>query len=438
MPPTLDLKTIEAAITALKSPNPSVRFLGFQALQKFGSAALSSLEKLSKNKNPYIAARAIWLLPHLGKNGKKKAVELLNSSDRNQRLVAYRSLRRVGENMLPYAKNLASDSDTGIRRDVLLSLRSVTFEKSKNLFVELAKGYAGKDKNYLEAIGLGAAGKENEVWKHLRNSLGFTDSSEWTDSFARITWRLWPSEAIPDLSSRAKNQNLSIEQRKFAIESIAFINHENAPDALLKLGKFVEEKQLNEWIVEWTIRQSFTDWGKYNVKDKLKSAGIFDAEAVALVPINTPEPIGKSTLKVADIAKLSGDPHKGKTTIMRCSMCHEVNGIGVNFGPRLQGWAAKQSKNSVIHAIVNPSQGIAHGFGGTEYVLKNGSILHGITEAHGDPAIVLSQGGLSQMVPRSKVKASKPMKRSLMLSAEQLGMTAQDVADVVAFMKGYN
>ena len=159
---------------------------------------------------------------------------------------------------------------------------------------------------------------------------------------------------------------------------------------------------------------------------------------MALVPINTPEPIGKSTLKVADIAKLSGDPHKGKTTIMRCSMCHEVNGIGVNFGPRLQGWAAKQSKNAVIHAIVNPSQGIAHGFGGTEYVLKNGSILHGITEAHGDPAIVLSQGGLSQMVPRSKVRASKPMKRSLMLSAEQLGMTAQDVADVVAFMKGYN
>ena len=94
--------------------------------------------------------------------------------------------------MIPYAKKLASDADTGIRRDVLLSLRSVTFEKSKDLFVELAKGYDGKDKNYLEAIGLGAAGKENEVWKHLRNSLGLTDSSKWTDSFARITWRLWP------------------------------------------------------------------------------------------------------------------------------------------------------------------------------------------------------------------------------------------------------
>ena len=136
------------------------------------------MEKLIDHQNPYIAARAIWLLPHLGKAGKKKTVELLNSSDRNQRLVAYRSLRRVEENMLPYAKKMAKDSDTGIRRDVALSLRSIPFEKSKDLFVGLAKGYDRKDKNYLEAIGLGAAGKENQVWKHLRNSLGFADSSE--------------------------------------------------------------------------------------------------------------------------------------------------------------------------------------------------------------------------------------------------------------------
>ena len=100
---------------------------------------------------------------------------------------------------------MAKDSDTGIRRDVALSLRSVNFEKCKDIFVELAKGYDGKDKNYLEAIGLGAAGKENEVWKHLRNSLGFSDSSKWTDTFARITWRLWPSNAIPDLVKRAQN-----------------------------------------------------------------------------------------------------------------------------------------------------------------------------------------------------------------------------------------
>ena len=70
--PSLDLKNVEGAILALKSPNPAVRFLGFQALKKFGNATLSSVEKLIDHENPYIAARAIWLLPHLGKDGKKR------------------------------------------------------------------------------------------------------------------------------------------------------------------------------------------------------------------------------------------------------------------------------------------------------------------------------------------------------------------------------
>ena len=103
----------------------------------------------------------------------------------------------------------------------------------------------------------------------------------------------------------------------------------------------------------------------------------------------------------------------------------------------MKGGPPSNPPTAIIHAIVNPSQGIAHGFQGTEYILKDGTTLHGITESRGDPAIVLSQGGLTQMVPQSKVKSSKRMKRSLMLSAEQLALSAQDVADIVAFMKGW-
>ena len=436
--PSLDLKSVDGSLNALKSPNPAVRYLGFQALKNFGDSALPKVEELLQDRNPYLFARAIWLLPHLGQQGKKKTVELLDSKNRNHRLVAYRSLRRMGFDMSDYASKLASDEDAGIRRDVALSLRSLSFDQSKNALLEIAKQFDGQDKNYVEAIGLGAHQKESQVWEHLKNKLGFQNTSQWTDAFARITWRLGSHKAIPSLMERVQNAELSIEERNFAIESIAFINHPDAPDALLELGNTVQEKELNDTIVEWMVRQGLTDWGKYDVKTKLKKAGIFDAEAVALVPISTPEPVGKPSLKVGDIMKLKGDPHQGSTTIMRCVMCHEVNGVGVNFGPRLEGWAAKQSKSAVIDAIVNPSKGIAHGFGGTEYELTDGNIIHGITEAYGDPAIVLSQGGLSQLIPRAKVKKSSRMKRSLMLSAEQLGLTAQDVADVVAFMKEYN
>ena len=125
--------------------------------------------------------------------------------------------------MIPHAKKLAKDSDTGIRRDVALSLRSIPFEKSKDLFVELAKGYDGKIRITSKPSVLGAAGKENEVWKHLRNSLGFADSSKWTDAFARITWRF--GQVMPFLI-------LSIVQKTATFQS----NKENLPSNRLRLS----------------------------------------------------------------------------------------------------------------------------------------------------------------------------------------------------------
>ena len=55
--------------------------------------------------------------------------------------------------------------------------------------------------------------------------------------------------------------------------------------------------------------------------------------------------------------------------------------------------------------------------------------------ADGDPVIVKSMGGITQSIPSADLKSRIPMKRSLMLSADQLGLTAQDVADVVEFIK---
>lgn len=433
--PELNLDSIDGQIKALSSPNPNVRFLGFQALRKSGAEAYAAVADLLSHKNPYIAARAIWLLPYLGKNGLKDLQELLDSKNPSYRLVAYRSLRRSGQELLPYAKKMAQDSSAGVRRDVALSMRAFSAEQANPVLLEVAKRYDGQDKNYVESIGLGAGGKEGALWIYLRDNLGLQNSSKWDEAFARITWRLGAKEALTDLISRVQNQKLAMEERLFAIESIAFINHPLAPDALFALGKSIKNPKIKSSITQWILKRSITAWNQYDLNKRLKSSGIYDPEKIQLVSINTPEPTQKTSLKVDEVSKLRGDPLKGKTSIMRCTMCHEVNGIGANYGPRLEGWAAKQSTSAIIHAIVNPSQGIAHGFQGTEYILKDGTILHGITESRGDPEIVLSQGGLTQMVPKSKVKKSSRMKRSLMLSAEQLALTAQDVADIVAFMK---
>ena len=54
----------------------------------------------------------------------------------------------------------------------------------------------------------------------------------------------------------------------------------------------------------------------------------------------------------------------------------------------------------------------------------------------GDPLMMRSMGGVTQIIPADRI-AGRPqrMKGSLMMSAAQLGLTAQDVADLVAFLR---
>ena len=120
-------------------------------------------------------------------------------------------------------------------------------------------------------------------------------------------------------------------------------------------------------------------------------------------------------------------------------MCHEFNGAGVNFGPNLKGWGAGQTLDVIARSIIEPSADISHGYSGSGVALKKGGQVHGIASNDGDPLIMTSTGGITQMIPRNRLKSKKPYKlnHSLMLSADQMALTPQDVADLVAFLKEY-
>jgi putative membrane-bound dehydrogenase-like protein len=429
--PKLDLSTIKGQINALKNPSPNVRYLGFEALKKSGGKSSGQLIQVLDHPNKFVAARAIWLLPHAGKKGMAKCIELLESPNADHRLVAYRALRRANVNVLAYAAKLAKDPSTAIRRDVALSLRHYNSKESVAIFVELVKAIKGYDKNYIEAIGLGAGNKENEIWQALKNKLAPNGPLVWSDAFARITWRLGPTDAIEALRLRASSDSLSKEQRLFAIESLAFIKDKKSALALVQIAK--TQKSLSKEASDWIFKRATSDWADLDIAAEIKN--IYDPEAIKVQGVTVAAEKTPTKLKVANISKLKGNADHGKGKIMICTMCHSINGAGPHYGPRLEGWAQKQSKDAVIHAIINPSQGLAHGFKGYEVILKDGTIVQGMLESKGDPLIVVSTGGLRQIIPKSKVQKMIPMKRSLMLSAEQLGLKEQDVADIVEYMK---
>ena len=73
---------------------------------------------------------------------------------------------------------------------------------------------------------------------------------------------------------------------------------------------------------------------------------------------------------------------------------------------------------------------------GTEIKTKDGMTIQGMLIKEGDPLMMRSMGGITQIIPADRVAARRRMADSLMMSAAQLGLTAQDVADLVAFLRG--
>ena len=432
--PQLDLATAEGQIAALKSPAVNTRYLGFKALKQKGDEVFNEVLAVTKEANKYVAARGIWLLAQLGEKGKSAVVEMLDSSDPEVRLVAFRALRRSGANVVPYAAELADDPDVHVRRDVALGLRHYDAEETKDIFVSLAKKIDPTDKNSVEAIGLGAENKEDAIWLHLKEHLAIEGVSEWSPAFAKLTWRLWASAAVPDLKARALDETLMKEERLLAVESLAFVNSANAAQAMIEVAS--KDTDVAKTAKYWAQRQGTAEWAKFGIQEALKQGGVYDPDKVVNTSVTVPEESKERKVNVADVMKLTGDAATGKATIMRCVMCHQVNGIGPDYGPALKGWGTAQAREAIIKSIVEPSADIAHGFAGTEIVLTDGKVIHGLFTP-GDPASIKSTGGTTQLLPKKKIQKQSAMKRSLMLSADQLGLSPQDVADIAAYMQSW-
>jgi putative membrane-bound dehydrogenase-like protein len=436
--PAVDLTTMAGAVTALRSPAINTRHLGFKALKELGDEALPAVSRLLDDPDKFIRARAVWLLPHLGTTGLARCRALLTAGDRDLRLTAFRALRRGGHDVIPIATQLVNDPDPGVRRDVALSLRDLPAGRTKDLFVALARQCDPTDKNAVEAIGLGAANQENEIWAAIREAMAPGDPASWSPAFAKLTWRLWPSDAVRALGSRAWNTSLSAEDRLFALESLAFINHRSAVDAMFTLAG--DRSPVQAEAAAWLLKRGTGEWQHFRIGPELKEKGIYDPDRITVQTVTTPAPEARSTLPpVSEILALPGDPVKGKTTAMRCIICHEIDGAGPNFGPYLKGWARGRTPEVIARSIIDPSADIAHGYDGVTVQLKDGGTVHGraLNTLKSDPLIIQSTGGLTQMIPQRKIHKTGPLGRSLMLSADQLQLKAQDIADLVAFLKSY-
>ncbi len=181
-----DLSTVDGAIAALLNPNTASRFRGWNALAAMGEKAEAALQKLWTSSNARNRAQALWLLARLENKSDGYIQQAIEDKDANIRITGIRVARELKKDALPIAEKLVMDPSPQVRREVALALRGNNSDKAAALWTQLALQYDGKDRWYLEALGICAEGNWDLYFAAWKTKVG----KDWNTLANRdIVWR---------------------------------------------------------------------------------------------------------------------------------------------------------------------------------------------------------------------------------------------------------
>jgi putative heme-binding domain-containing protein len=137
------------------------------------------------------------------------------------------------------------------------------------------------------------------------------------------------------------------------------------------------------------------------------------------------------------ILALNGDSKNGHAVFQKnCIACHVFAGEGHIVGPDLTG-IRNQPKDVLLLHIVIPEYEINPVYTCYNVETKDGQTYTGLLTAETPSAITLRMSqGVEQQIGRSTISAMLTSRLSLMPQDLEKAMTKQDMADLLAFLKG--
>jgi putative membrane-bound dehydrogenase-like protein len=276
--PKYDVVSDDGALHALDSPAVNVRWLGWKSLHDELTRAVPALEKAASTGDKRFRARALWLLARADDNGAKAAAAYLHDPDEDIRTTAFRALVSRPSDVLATARATAADPSPAVRREVALALADLPYAGCRDIWNALAKSFDGKDRWYLEALGIGARDKEDMLWRELVADAP-ADPLQWSEAMAAITWRLHPTAAVPALAARAGAASLSTAARKQAVDALAFVHDRSAAEEMATLA-LAGPKDVRPLALWWIENRDTNDWSAYKVAASISALDRKDAKLV--------------------------------------------------------------------------------------------------------------------------------------------------------------
>jgi putative membrane-bound dehydrogenase-like protein len=214
LPLPADFSTPEACARALTNPNNDIRYQAWTALAAQGEKATTALEKLWASDNVRHRAQALWLLARLSR-ADSYIQQAAKDPNANLRIQSLRVARQQKKDVFALAVSLANDPSPQVRREVALSIRGSQAPEAADLWTKLALQYDGKDRWYLEALGIGAQGNEEKFFITWKKTVGPAWSSP---AGSDIVWRSRSQAAMPllaELIKKADDQTMLRYYRAF-------------------------------------------------------------------------------------------------------------------------------------------------------------------------------------------------------------------------------
>ncbi len=119
-----------------------------------------------------------------------------------------------------------------------------------------------------------------------------------------------------------------------------------------------------------------------------------------------------------------------------CATCHRLDREGVTVGPDLLD-IRKQTKENIVFHIVAPDAEILPAFTAYTCETKDGRGFVGLLTSETPTSVAIRQpGGAEENILRADIKALTALPGSLMPPGLDAAMTPQNLADLLAFLKG--
>jgi len=121
--------------------------------------------------------------------------------------------------------------------------------------------------------------------------------------------------------------------------------------------------------------------------------------------------------------------------VKTCATCHQAEGRGIDVGPNLATVTNRSPDELLVH-ILDPNREVAPNFVNYNVATESGRVFSGIIAEESAGALVLKRAeGASDVIPRDQIETVASTGISLMPEGLEKGLSHQDLADLIAFVR---